>query len=211
MIKAILFDIDGTLLDTSEFILQAFEHSLKQGGITGVTRTHIAQEMGPPLFEMYQLLAPGKNPEEFVRAHRDFQSKKLHLSTPFSEAQEVLQKIHEKGVKIAAVTSRSNENSVKTLELADIKEYFEIIISFEDVKKHKPDPEGILMALQYMNIRPVDAIMVGDTHVDIEAGKNAGTTTVGITHGIRGDEVKTSSPDYVITSLPELLTILDIG
>lgn len=210
MIKAILFDIDGTLLDTSEFILQAFEHALKEGGATEVTRADIAQKMGPPLFEMYSLLAPEKEPEKFVRLHRDFQAEKLHLSVPFLGAKEVLSKIHERGIKIAAVTSRSNENSIKTLELAEIKDYFEIIISFEDVKKHKPDPEGIFMALEHMGVRPQDAMMVGDTFVDVEAGKNAGTLTVGITHGIRGDEVKTSYPDYLITSLPELLAILDI-
>ncbi len=209
MIKAILFDIDGTLLDTSEFILQAFEHALKVSGIP-ITRAEIAQKMGPPLFEMYALLAPEIEPEKFVRLHRDFQAEKLHLSIPFSGAQEVLKKIHEKGIRMGAVTSRSNENSIRTLELADIKQYFEIIISFEDVKKHKPDPEGIFMALESMNIKPHDAMMVGDTYVDVEAGKNAGTTTVGITHGIRGDEVKTSNPDYLISSLPELLTILDI-
>lgn len=210
MVKAILFDLDGTILDTSEFILQAFEHSLKHQGITDVKRSHMIKKMGPALTEMYKILAPQANMEQFVRSHRDFQADNLALSRPFPQVPEVLQKIHKSGIKIGAVTSRSNENSIKTLELADIKQYFEIVVSFEDVKNPKPDPEGVLMALKYMNVRPVDTMMVGDTYVDVEAGRSAGTKTVGITHGMRGDDVKISNPDYLISSISELLEIIEI-
>lgn len=209
MVKAILFDVDGTLLDTAEFILQAFEHSLKHQGINDVKRQHLIEKMGPTLTGMYESLAPHADQEQFVKSHRDFQGKNLELSKPFPHVPEVLKQISEKGIKIGAVTSRSNENSILTLEMADIKDYFEIIVSFEDVTKHKPDPEGIFMALKYMDIRPVDAMMVGDTYVDIEAGKSAGVKTVGITHGMRGDDVKTSNPDYLISNISELLRIIE--
>jgi len=207
MIKTVLFDIDGTLLDTSEFILQAFEYSLKLNGITEIERKHIVERLGPSLFEMYKLLTPNINTELLVKTHRDFQNENLHLSKAFPGADETLEALKDMELKIAAVTTRSNQNSIHTLELAGIKKYFDMIISFEDVKKPKPDPEGILKVLDTFKLKPEHAIMVGDTSVDIEAGKNAGTVTVGITHGMKGEDVKKSKPDYLISSIPELLEL----
>lgn len=207
MIKAIIFDIDGTILDTGELIFCAFEHTLKTHGIPPVAREDIKKRIGPPLFDIYEGLAPHLNTADLIETHRSFQIDNLHLSKPFLNTLETLETLKTMGVKIAAVTNRTNRSSIKTLQMAGIDHLFEIVISPEDVNHEKPDPEGILLALRHMKIEPVEALMIGDTSADVGAGKSAGVKTVGITHGIRGDSIKIHSPDFLIHNLSDLLTL----
>ncbi len=207
MIKAVIFDIDGTILDTSELILQSFEHTLETHKIPAVERAELKKKIGPPLFEIYADLAPHLNPAELMETHRSFQVDNIHLSRPFLDTFTTLGKLKKRGIKLAAVTNRTNRSSLKTLQLARIDDFFEIVISPEDVKNEKPDPEGIQLALEHMKVQTSEALMVGDTSADVGAGKAAGVKTVGITHGIRGDSVKEYHPDFLIHSLPELLEL----
>lgn len=207
MIKAVIFDIDGTLLDTGELILRAFEHTLKTYKIPPVERVEIKKRIGPPLFEIYADLAPHLDPAALMETHRSFQVENLHLSEPFLETLATLDKLKKMGVKISAVTNRTNRSSLKTLKMAKIDHLFEIVISPEDVKHEKPNPEGLFIVLKHMNVDPSEALMVGDTSADVDAGRAAGVKTVGITHGITGDGVKEHNPDFIIHSLPELLTL----
>ncbi len=207
MIKAVIFDIDGTLLDTGELIIRAFEHTLTTYKVPRIERAEIKKKIGPPLFEIYAELAPHLNPKDLMETHRSFQVENLHLSKPFLNTLATLEELKKRGVKIAAVTNRTNRSSIKTLELAKIDHMFEIVVSPEDVKHEKPDPEGLFIVLKHMKVDPSEALMVGDTVADIEAGRGAKVKTVGITHGIRGDGVKEHNPDFLIHSLPELLTL----
>jgi pyrophosphatase PpaX len=210
MIRAVLFDIDGTLLDTWKLVVYAFEHALKEQGIS-IDRDTIVTTVGPPLPETYKLLAPGADTDLLVETHRSFQVDNLHLSVSFPNVQETLQKIQDKGIKMSAITNRSKRSSIKTLELASLDHFFEIVLSAEDMKNNKPHPEGLFTALKHMGIEPKDALMVGDTEADILAGQAAGVKTVGITHGMRGEKVKDHNPDHLIHSIEELLTIIENG
>lgn len=207
MVRAVIFDIDGTLLDTGELIFSSFEHTLKTHGVTPVAREDIKERIGPPLFEIYESLAPHLNPADLVETHRLFQIDNLHLSKPFLNTLKTLETLKKMGIKIAAVTNRTSRSSIKTLQMAKIDHLFEIIISPEDVSHEKPDPEGIFLALKHMKIAPEEALMVGDTSADVGAGKAAEVKTVGITHGIRGDSIKEYNPDFLIHNLSELLTL----
>ncbi|MBI2029933.1 HAD-IA family hydrolase [Candidatus Gottesmanbacteria bacterium] len=206
--KAVLFDVDGTLLDTEEFIYKAFKYTLKKHNLPTITKTQVLKIVGQQLEKTYKILSNSDNVVEYCETHRSFQVKNLHLSKPFPNTIKALRKIKKAGLKIAAVTSRSKRTSQKTLELANIYEYFDLLISSEDVKNHKPHPEPLLKALNNLGIKSQNAVMVGDTKFDIEAGKNAKVKTIAAAYGFHKDRVKASSPDFIIRDIIDILPII---
>lgn len=208
-ITTLLFDIDGTLLDTSDFIIKATEHALTSLGYSVPERTIIAKEVGIPFPQYYiDLTGEDKNAEKLIEAHRDFQYKNYNLAKLFPNALETLKSLKEKKYKIAAVTSRSNKTSHQTLLDAKIFDLFDTIISFEDAKALKPDPAPLLKALERLHEIPEHAVMIGDSHLDVEAGKNAGTKTVRATYGFHNDNLHIPKPDFFIDDISDLLKIL---
>ncbi|MDP4200091.1 MAG: HAD-IA family hydrolase [Bacteroidota bacterium] len=207
-LQAILFDIDGTLLDTFDFIYGAFEHAFELHGVERLSRERISHLMGGPLEEVYMEMAPGHDVTALCQAHRTFQSENLHLARLFPDTLSVLEGFRARGIKIGAITTRSIRTSIRSLEQTGIVHLFDIIISAEDVVRVKPDPEPLLKALDVFGVKPADAIMVGDTAADIMAGKNAGVKTVAALYGFGGERLLELQPDYAIASLIDLFQFL---
>lgn len=209
-LEAVLLDIDGTILDTREFIFAAFEHAFVHHDLPPPPREELSRHVGQrQLNEIYSDFA-----EEFAGAmtemHRDFQRANLHLAVPFPGANEALAVLADSGLRLAAVTSRSQRTSVETLELNGLAQYFGAVISAEDVARLKPDPEPLLVALDRLGCGTKGAVMVGDTEADIEAGRAAGLFTVAATYGFQGREVLGSGPDEVIGCIGELPRVLGL-
>ncbi len=207
-LQAVLLDIDGTVLDTREFIFAAFEHAFVHHKLPPPPREELSRHVGQrELQDIYSGFA-----EQFSSAmtemHRDFQRANLHLAIPFPGAAEALAKLTGAGLRLAAVTSRSQRTSVHTLELADVARYFETVVSAEDVQRLKPDPEPLLVALERLGCPPEASAMVGDTAADVEAGRAAGVFTVAATYGFQGRDVLSSGPDAVIGAIGELPRLL---
>jgi pyrophosphatase PpaX len=207
-ISAVLFDIDGTLLDTFEYIYGAFEHTFDVHGIVRLSREQISQLMGRTLEDVYETMAPGHDSVELAETHRQFQEQNVNLAKLFPDTVMVLDALKQRGFKLAAITTRSNRTSLLSLEQNGIAGYLDGVVSLEDVLRHKPDPEPIYMALHDLAVKPTDAMMVGDTRADIMAGKNAGTKTVAALYGFGGDRLLELKPDYAISGLKELIEIV---
>jgi HAD superfamily hydrolase (TIGR01549 family) len=206
-VRAVLFDVDGTLLDTTEFIYGGFEHTLATHGHPAAERTAYARVMGKPLDVCYTELAPGCDPVLLCETHRTWQASNLHLSVPFRETVEVLRTLSDAGLRLAAITSRSRRTSVHTIEQAGLAGYLDLILSAEDVSAIKPDPAPILLALEHLSIPPAAALMVGDTDADILAGRAAGVRTIGVTYGFHGSDILAYAPDLTIDTLDQLIPI----
>jgi pyrophosphatase PpaX len=208
-ITTILFDIDGTLLDTREFILQAFEYALRTHDYEVPGREEISAQVGKHLEECYVALAGSKKSlQKLIQAHKNFQDQNFHLSIMFPGVRETLEYLRGKGYKIAAVTTRYKRTALQTLQDADILELFDAVIYGDDVAAVKPDPEPLLKALQILTEKPEHAVMVGDSHLDIEGGKNTGTRTIRATYGFHKDRMHEPEPDYFIEDIRDLLKIL---
>ncbi len=206
-LKAILFDIDGTLLDTHEYIYQAFEASLKKHH-KPIPRKELQKIMGKPLEECYRILTKLENVSNLAGEHNTFQVANPQLVKPFPNTVSTLEHLKEKGMLISAVTTRAGSTVKQTLEETGLIHYLNYIVAFEDVTNPKPDPEGIRKALTYFEIKPEDAMMVGDSDVDVMAGQNAGVTTVGVTYGFHGKKIVQTKPDYVIDDIKEIVQII---
>lgn len=208
--RAVLFDIDGTLLDTFDFIYGAFEHAMTLHGVPlpAEGRSGFADVMGGPLEECYARLAPGCDPHDLALAHRNFQASNLHLAKLFPGTLETLEFLKGKDCKIAAITTRSIRTSVRSLEQTGIDRYFDVVLSFEDVENVKPHPEPVLKALSMLGIGAHEAMMVGDTYADIVAGKEANVFTVAALYGFGGQRLRELKPDAAIDSIADLQKLL---
>lgn len=205
--RAVLFDVDGTLLDTRDFILGGFEHALATHGHAARTRAELAAVVGRTLHEGYPLVAPGCDPPRMIETHRAWQRENLHLALPFPDTVPTLAALHAAGLRLAAVTTRSRVTSLDTLRLAGIDGYFDVVISWEDITHPKPHPEPVQRALERLSVAPEHALMVGDTDADILAGRAAGTRTAGVTYGFHEARIADAAPDWLLDRLADLLPI----
>jgi pyrophosphatase PpaX len=207
---AALFDIDGTLLDTTEFVYGSFRSSLLTHMHKEFTWEEISPVLGKSLKECYQLLSGLEMVDHLIEGHRAFQNQEIHLQLvkAYPQAVETLSQLRDNGIRIAAVTSRGGENLLKTLKIGGIAPYLEMVVTDTDVKIHKPDPEGIMKALTFLHIPPERAVMIGDTNIDILAGKNAGVKTIGVTYGFHSRRVIEANPDYVVDTVAEVLPVI---
>lgn len=207
--KAVLFDVDGVLLDTWDFVFQALQYTLSFHGYPK-SMDQIKKMMGQPLLDFYSSLVPEGPAEVLAQTHRSFQEEKFHLSKPFPKAKKVLKILKSKGILLAAISNRTKSSLNRSLKNAQIFKYFDVILSAEDVKNPKPHPEHIHLALRKLKVKPNQAYMVGDTDVDILVGKNAGVQTIAVTYGFAGKDILKHNPDYVIDDLEDLIKIIQI-
>ena len=209
-IDAVIFDADGTLLDTREFIFQALERTLGAHGHVVPSRDVFTSYMGAHLVDMYAALAPDGDVAKLVAHHRELHDGELlYLVAAYEGLHELLKHIRRAGMKLGVCTNRGRgaEGLLKQIGIFDD---FDTVVTADDVKKHKPDPEGLLQALDNIGCAADRAVMVGDTTADIGAGKNAGVAlTIGVTHGFANEEIlREAGADYIAHHLSEIPDIL---
>ncbi|MCX7886470.1 MAG: HAD-IA family hydrolase [Verrucomicrobiae bacterium] len=207
---AALFDVDGTLLDSADFVIGAIEHVLRERGRTPPPRDQIGRALGPALADCYRVLVPDLDAAELVAAHREWQRQRARTVPvrPYPHAVETLRELRAAGVRCGAVTARSKVSSLGTLEGAGFGGLLDVVVSAEDTARTKPYPDPLLVALQHMKLAPSRAIFVGDTEADIVAGRAAGICTVGALYGFWGEALATAKPDYLIRDIAELTQIV---
>ncbi|MCX6073824.1 MAG: HAD-IA family hydrolase [Campylobacterales bacterium] len=185
MEKIILFDLDGTLIDSTEAILESFYHSLKMHGeVSDITEEMITSQIGHPLQTMF---AGVGIVEENIEAH--VATYKLHyreisrfktFMLPYA-----IEAIKEASqfARLGIVTTKTGHYSRELMEHFELMHYFEVLIGFENVTNTKPHPEPILTALEQMNSGTQNVWMIGDTSLDLEASVRAGVEGVGVLSG----------------------------
>lgn len=210
-IDTILFDLDGTLLDTNELIRESFIHTFNLYNIS-FTEEDLTEYNGPPLRETFLKLDPEKG-EEMVQEYRRFNVENHDQYVDlFPNALETLSALHKANIKTAIVTNKMRDVTLIGLELTGLDEYFtaERIISLSDVSVGKPNPEGIIKAMKVLNSKKDTTLIVGDSYHDLEAGQKAGIQTAGVTWSERGEDfLRSYNPSYMINDLYELLHLVE--
>lgn len=210
-LETVLLDVDGTILDTREFILAAFEHAFREQGLPPPPRDDLARFVGMKQLEVIYGGFAGSRAAAMAAAHRDFQRANLALAVPFPGAAETLAQLRGAGLALGAVTSRSRRTSTASLAQHGFDRFFSAVISAEDVSRLKPDPEPLAAALALLGRGAAGAVMIGDAPADIEAGKAAGMFTVAATYGFHGPAVLSSGPDASIGAIAELPAALGVA
>ncbi len=185
MKTTILFDLDGTLLDSTDAILLCFEDSYDDFGLKAPEKEKIKSLIGHPLDYMYEHLGIEKDRVwDFVDRYKFHYRKRSKSMTYFlPEAEEAIIEAAS-FARLGVVTTKTGSYSKALLEHMGVMKYFEVLIGREDVINPKPHPEPVLKALHQMNIDYKDNIwMIGDTCLDMVSAKDAGIKSVGVTCG----------------------------
>ncbi len=210
MFDAILFDLDGTLIDTNELIIESFVHTFNVLGKPRPSRDEIIDCFGEYLIHtMYKFFNDIDKVEDAVRIYREF-NLKYHddkVST-FTNAHELLKILKNRGYKLGIVTSKSRGPALKGLTHLSLINYFDAIIAGDDVKNHKPHVEPILKACNELGVSPSKCLMIGDSAYDIESGRGAGTKTCGVLYSFMKDKLLKADADYYVNDLMDVLNVI---
>ena len=209
MIKALLFDFDGTLLNTNDLIIQTFMYVLEQEFPGQYTPKDCLQFIGPTLEETFEQLAPGRC-DELVAKYREWNAANHDaLVTEYEGVVETLEKLHADGIRLAIVSSKSTAGIERGMRVLGVAHLFEVIVSADDVKHPKPHAEPILLALEKLGVTKEEVMMIGDNSHDMEAGHNAGVLTVGVAWSFKGEAfLREYNPHYMLKHMYDLHSIL---
>jgi len=197
--KIILFDLDGTLIDSTEAILESFYHSLKHHEeVRNVTDEMITSQIGHTLQAMFAGVGISElNIEAHVATYklhyREISRQKTFMLPNAIEAIQEASKFARLGI----VTTKTGHYSRELLEHFGVMDYFEVLIGFENVANPKPHPEPILTALEQMRSGTDNVWMIGDTRLDLEASVRAGIDAVAVLTGYDNFE-QLSIFDFII-------------
>jgi pyrophosphatase PpaX len=214
--RYVLFDLDGTLLDTNELIIRSFEYTLEKFYPGRYTRTDILPLMGQPLIQQMEFYAGEdaarleNHVQQMVDTYREYNIA-MHdqYVALFPHVSEVLATLHAEGVRLAVVTSKMRKTAQMGLDLFLLTPFFEAIVAVEDTEKHKPDPEPLLLAMDKLGAERERTIMVGDSPYDLLGAKAAEVASCGVAWSLRGREALAElKPDYIIDDMRELLSIV---
>jgi pyrophosphatase PpaX len=210
MAKTVLFDLDGTIVDTNELIIQSFLHTLEGVTAQPVEREWIAAHMGYALDEQLRLFSGRKDVDELIAKYRKFNVENHdRLVREFPGVQETLAELKSRGVRMGVVTNKRRDTSLMGLKRCGLDPYIELLVTIEDVSQGKPHPEPVLKAIELMGADASDTFMVGDSQYDLIAAREAGCSSVGVAWSLKGEAfLRQFQPDYMIHEMKELLTIV---
>lgn len=210
MIKAVLFDLDGTLINTNDLILKSFKHTFKTILDLEPTEEEITINYGRPLQEIFKSYDENRI-EEMINCYRKI-NLELHDDEckEFADVDLMLQTLKNKGIKIGVVTSKKSDMAERGAKLMGIFKYFDTFITPEVTIKHKPEGEPVLKACENLGVSPSEALMVGDSPYDILAGKNAGAKTCGVKYtALPIEKLGESKPDFYVDKPLEILELVE--
>ncbi|HEY6952985.1 MAG TPA: HAD-IA family hydrolase [Bacteroidota bacterium] len=213
LIRNILFDVDGTLLDSKRDIAAAQLWTYRQFGVDTLNPEDIYPLIGKPLAETFTILLPpslhSRIPEAAVMYRDYYRAHAFDTTTLFPGVRETLDSLRTSRIRLATATTKSTETTVKILEHFGIAEYFSRVQG-TDNGIFKPDPLIINTILGVTGWRRDETLMVGDTDKDIEVGKNAGVRTCGVTYGsFSRAQIAALNPDWIIDGITELPSIVN--
>lgn len=202
---ALLFDLDGTLCDGAAAIQDAFAHAVRERGHAPVDPALVAGRIGLPLRLMFRdlLKVDDREAASLVRSYRErFEAMAPGLVRPAPGMREALDAFD---VPMAVVTTKAVEPARTVLRALGIEERFATVVGVDTVRRPKPDPEGVRVALARLGVGALRTVFVGDTVMDVLAGRAAQTRTVAVLHGHGDeDELRAAAPDTTIKDLRQL-------
>lgn len=207
-LRALLFDADGTLIDTYDMILRSMRYTVQKYLHLDLTNDELMKGVGTPLFDQFLIFCHGNKEKanelsKVYRAHMEKSHDKL-IAT-FTDSASALAMLHAKNYRMAVVTSKPHELAKRGLTLTHLTSFFEFIIAADDYPKHKPHPGPILYGCERLHIAPKHVAYIGDSPYDIKAGNAAGTYTIAALWGMFSrDTLSREHPDFFAKSLTEI-------
>ena len=214
--KAILFDYDGTLMDTNELIIDSWQHMARTLIGHELTTEELLPTFGQKLDESMEEMrikyGLSCTAAEMCVVYRSYQTAHiLNKRRLFPGTVEMLKGLKEKGYLLGIVTSRFKTSTEEGLRLFDIEKYFDAMVCSDDTNIHKPNPQPALLCCRKLGVNPEDTIMVGDSVFDLQCSHNAGGDACFVTWSFCTTEDKAraeANPELIINTPQDLLNPL---
>lgn len=206
-IRTILFDLDGTLLNTNELIRHSFEYTFEKFNMQ-LTPEEIRNLNGPPLNETFHQINP-EQAEQMIATYREYNMREHdRYVEAFPDVYETIKQLHEEGIALGIVSTKIKKTVMMGLELTKLTDFFPVIITYDDVTHKKPDPEPVEKAMRLLHANPENTLMVGDNYHDIVSGQRAGAQTAAVSWSEKTEAfLKSYQPTYYLDTIRDLLTM----
>jgi pyrophosphatase PpaX len=212
LLKAALFDFDGTLVDTTEMIFQGMRHAASTVlGREDIPRETLLANVGQPLPRQMELIDAEKA-ELLLDAYRHHHEENHDaLIEEFPQVAQALSRLRSAGIKVAVVTSKRRVSVEMALNnFPDLRNVVDRFVTMEDTNEHKPHPEPLWRGLELVGGVPKEeAAYVGDSPFDVEAAKAAGLTSVAVSWGaFSEDRLREAEPDHLVPDIESAVAVL---
>lgn len=205
MPEAIIFDLDGTLIDSTDAIVASMWHVFDSLGEPRPTRAAIIDSIGCPLREQLQILTT-RDVEECIALYRPHYTAHATASTVLLPgAREILAWLHGRGIPMALATSKKREAAEMLLEHLGVLHYLRVRIGPDEVTHPKPHPEPLLLAASRLGVAPERCYYIGDMYFDVHAARDAGMPCIALSTGYNTrEELLALGPEVVFGHLDEV-------
>ena len=206
----VLFDLDGTVIDSGAIILASMRHAVREVLGVEVPDEQLMAAVGGPGLEAQMHALSADRVDELVTVYRAHNEPLHDELVCCAGMDEVLVQLKDEGRRLGIVTAKRRQTVELAFAQIPIEHLFETVVGGDETKKHKPDPEPLLLALERLGAAPYDAVYVGDAPFDVKAAKAAGLYSVGVSWGgIHGRErLEAEEPDALVDTTEELLGVL---
>jgi HAD superfamily hydrolase (TIGR01509 family) len=211
-IDCILFDSDGTLVDSLKLIVSAYNYAVEPALHETFGDEQVASLFGPPMEKIFSTVLPAKFANNAVlRYHEYYREHFLDYAKTYPGVPELVTSLYDSNQKLGVVTGAGRMAAELTLKLSGLSTYFKTVVTGDDVNRPKPDPDGLQLAIRKLSAIPDRTIYIGDSGVDIRAAKNAGTKSAGALWGSqRPTELVKLNPDFVFHKPSDVLESLSL-
>jgi len=204
-LRCIIFDMDGTLTETNRLIFDSFNFIVKKYRGHTMPDHEIAALFGPPEEGALARIVEGKQLETAMKEYLEFyRSHHGSLARLIPGMKEVLDDVRRKGRHLALFTGKGTHTTAITLEEFGLTSYFDLVVTGNDVREHKPSAEGLHKILKHFHLQPREALMVGDAVADVKAAQEAGIPIAAVLWDSYGrDRVLRMRTDHVFHEVRE--------
>jgi len=206
--KTGLFDMDGTLIDSSKAILSSVKEAARIIGLRIPGDKEIKEIIHLPSYLSFKVLYPDKDPGEFDSVFLSLMRSKFKpMIKEVPEAKMTLELIREKGIGIGIVTTKDKMSAEEMIRNFHFP--YDVLLTAEDTERARPDPESLLKAIELLESTASQTFYCGDTPQDIIQGRRAGVKTIGVTTGLHSrSELEKEKPDFIFDNIEAVLSIL---
>ncbi|WP_280563998.1 phosphoglycolate phosphatase [Chromohalobacter sp. 48-RD10] len=211
-IRLVVFDLDGTLIDSVPDLAAAVDGALREQGLPEVGEAAVRGWVGNGSRRLVEraLYAVGAQDMELEAAHeiflRYYRQAPCRLTHVYPGVREALEALAARGVTLGLITNKPTAFIAPILKCLDLERYFALTLGGDALSTRKPDPAPLLHLADRLEIAPSACLMVGDSRHDVEAGRRAGFRTLAVPYGYNhGEPVAASQPDVMVESLGELV------
>ena len=208
--STVLFDLDGTLIDSGGMILASMRHATRTVLGREVPDAELVARVGSTHLHEQMLGFDPERADDLVRAYRAH-NEPLHAQLqPCAGMVDVLERLRDEGRRLGVVTAKRHATVRLAFDVCPIERFFDTVVAADDTARHKPDPDPVLLAVERLGARHEDTAYVGDAPFDVESAKAAGVFAIAVGWGgiHPRDRVLAAAPDAFVRSARELLGVV---